>query len=237
MTGTILIVLHQEASTPGRIGQALRARGLSLDIRRPCLGDPLPETMADHAGAVIFGGPMSANDEEDFVRREIDWTAVPLKEEAPLLGICLGAQMLVRQLGGRVALHPEGYAEVGYYPLYPTAPGQRLMAWPDTVYQWHREGFDLPDGTTLLAGGDLFENQAFAAGPTAYGIQFHSELTLAMMHRWTVRGAERMRLPGAQSRHAHFAGRNVYDADIRRWLDDFLDLWLASDRRQTIGGG
>ena len=104
----VLIVLHQETSTPGRVGNALRALGHPLDIRRPRFGDPLPETLDGHAGAVIFGGPMSANDPDDYVRREIDWIAVPLREQRPFLGICLGAQMLARQLGARVAPHPEG---------------------------------------------------------------------------------------------------------------------------------
>ena len=69
----VLIVLHQEMSTPGRVGHHLQARGFRLDIRRPALGDPLPETLADHAAIVVFGGPMSANDETDFIKREIDW--------------------------------------------------------------------------------------------------------------------------------------------------------------------
>jgi hypothetical protein len=93
----VLIVLHQETSTPGRVGNVLRTLGYPLDIRRPRFGDPLPETLEGHAGAVIFGGPMSANDSDDFVRREIDWIAVPLREQRPLLGICLGAQMLAKQ--------------------------------------------------------------------------------------------------------------------------------------------
>src|SRR6266481_5329505 len=81
----VLIVLHQETSTPGRVGNALRALGHGLDIRRPRFGDALPQTLEGHAGAVIFGGPMSANDSDDFVRREIDWIALPLREQRPLL--------------------------------------------------------------------------------------------------------------------------------------------------------
>ena len=61
----VLIVLHQETSTPGRLGHALRERGFPLDIRRPPLGDDLPDTLDDHSGAVVFGGPMSANDTDD----------------------------------------------------------------------------------------------------------------------------------------------------------------------------
>jgi GMP synthase (glutamine-hydrolysing) len=104
----VLIVLHRETSTPGRIGNALRALGYPLDIRRPRFGDALPRTLSGHAGAVIFGGPMSANDPDDYVRREIDWIAVPLAEQRPFLGICLGAQMLAMHLGARVAPHARG---------------------------------------------------------------------------------------------------------------------------------
>src|SRR5436190_23839087 len=67
----VLIILHQETSTPGRIGNALRALGHRLDIRRPRFGDALPQTLDAHAGAVIFGGPMSANDPDEYIRREI----------------------------------------------------------------------------------------------------------------------------------------------------------------------
>lgn len=69
----VLIIVHQETSTPGRIGMMLKAMGFALDIRRPCLGDALPETMDEHTGAVVFGGPMSANDPEPWISREIDW--------------------------------------------------------------------------------------------------------------------------------------------------------------------
>jgi GMP synthase (glutamine-hydrolysing) len=228
----ILIVLHQETSSPGKLGQMLRAKGFALDIRRPRFGDPLPPTMAEHAGAIVFGGPMSANDGDDFVKREIDWVGVTLREGAPFLGICLGAQMLVKHLGGTVCGHCDGCAEIGFYPLHATEAGAALMQWPGMVYQWHREGFDLPAGATLLARGDIFENQAFSVGGTAFGVQFHSELTYAMACRWTVRGAERFKLPMAQTRSEHMEGWFRYDPPVRTWLWDFLDVWLAQDRRE-----
>lgn len=224
----ILTILHQETSTPGRVGQRLVERGFELDICRPPLGDHLPETLDDHAGAIMFGGPMSANDGDEFVKRETDWIGVPLKENRPFLGICLGAQKLVKHLGGSVDEHPEGHVEVGYYPLRPTPHGQALLDWPSMIYQWHREGFDLPTGAELLATGDTYENQAFRYGDKTFAFQFHTELTYAMMCKWTVKGAHRMSSPGAQQRSQHLQGRLLHDAAISRFLDEFLDLWIGT---------
>lgn len=218
----VLIILHQERSSPGRVGHLLLEKGLSLDIRRPVLGDPLPATLEEHAGAVVFGGPMSVNDNEAFIRLEIDWLSVPLTENKPFLGICLGAQMLVRHLGGAVGPHHEGMAEIGWYPLEATEKGRALMEWPSMVYQFHREGFDLPAGAELLASGSTYPNQAFRYGENAWGIQFHGELTRVMMHRWVVHGAHRFELPGAQVGRAHLDGRMDYDAPLRDWMDRFL---------------
>ncbi|MGL4729264.1 MAG: glutamine amidotransferase [Bosea sp. (in: a-proteobacteria)] len=235
----ILIVLHQENSTPGRIGRFLTERGILLDIRRPRFDDPLPQTMSDHAGAVIFGGPMSANDDDDYIKTETDWIGVCLKQDVPFLGICLGAQMLCRHLGGRVDYHPDGRAEIGYYPLDPTLEGEGLaaavgFAWPRMVYQWHREGFETPEGACCLAqGGEDFPVQAIRCGGHAYGIQFHPEVTPAMMHRWTIKGAHRLDLPGAQPREAHLDGWYQHDAAVATWLGRFLDMWLAPPAAQT----
>lgn len=247
----VLVVLHQEHSSPGRVGRLLVERGHRLDIRRPCLGDELPQTLAGHAGAVIFGGPQSANDAHAYVRAEIDWIEVPLREGKPYLGICLGAQMLARQLGARVAPHPEGLVEIGYYPIVPTKTGAALFPypqaadlghaaaaleevdlaglWPHRVYHWHSEGFDLPVGAHLLARGHDFPNQAFRFGPNAFGIQFHPEVTHHMMCRWTTHGVDWLTRPGARPRNAHFMDRLQHDGKIRLWLDAFIDRWLQAD--------
>jgi GMP synthase (glutamine-hydrolysing) len=223
----VLIVLHQESSSPGRVGNVLRALGYDLDIRRPRFGDRLPDTLDGHAGAVIFGGPMSANDPDDYIRREIDWIEVPLREQRPFLGICLGAQMLAKQLGAGVAAHPEGRAEIGYYPIRPTKAGLMLCPdWPGQVYHWHREGFERPAGGELLAEGNDFPVQAIRYDH-AFGLQFHPDVTYAMMARWTTRGNDRLQAPGACPRHDHFAGRAVYDTAERAWLKHFIEGWLA----------
>ena len=219
----VLVVLHQETSSPGRVGQMLVARGHPLDIRRPVMGDPLPETLENHAGAVVFGGPMSANSDTPYMRQETDWLAVPLREDKPFVGICLGAQMLVRHLGGQVYGREDGRVEIGWYDLEATDAGRALMAWPDKVYQFHREGFTLPTGAVRLARSRTYPNQAFRYGRNAWGVQFHAELTQALMHRWSVRGAHRFCLPDAQQGRSHLQGRHDHDEPLRQWLERFLD--------------
>jgi len=229
MRPPVLIILHGELSTPGRVAIQLRNRDIPLDVRRPRFGDDLPKTLANHSGVVIFGGPQSANDDDEIVKREIDWIDVPLKEKKPFLGICLGAQMLAKRLGARVYKHADGHAEVGYYPIRPTAAGRAVCKdWPDHVYQWHREGFDLPDRAVMLAEGDSFPVQAFSYGGTAYALQFHMDVTHATMCRWTTRGHERMTLPNARPRESHFEGRLMHDPACRAWLSEFVDHWLKA---------
>ncbi len=234
--GKVLVVLHQERSSAGRVGHQLVEAGFDLDIRRPPLGDHLPETLEHHAGAVVFGGPMSANDGDEFVRRETEWLKVPLGENCPFLGICLGAQMLVNHLGGKVEGHGEGLVEIGWYPLKATEAGEALMRWPEMVYQFHREGFSLPKDATLLATAETYPNQAFRYGENAWGIQFHAELTQMMMQRWVVHGAHRFELPGAQPGRDHLGGRLIWDMHLKRWLQEFLATVFVRQADRTASG-
>ena len=228
-----LIILHQETSTPGRIGMMLKAKGFQLDIRRPCLGDALPTSMEDHACAVIFGGPMSANDADPWIGREIDWIGVPLKEQKPFLGVCLGAQMLSMHLGGRVGPHTEERVEIGYYPIHPVNGGDGINEWPAQVYQWHRESLTLPQDAKLFATGEHFENQAYRYGRAAYGIQFHPEVTRLTMHRWVVKAAHRFSMLDAQGAVDHLDANLIHDADVKNWLTLFLDRWLEQGAKMA----
>lgn len=227
MENQILLVVHQETSNPGRVGRQLRARGYSLDIRRPSGGDALPKSMEGHAGAVIFGGPISANDDHlDYVRQEIDWISVALQSGKPFLGICLGAQMMVRNLGGKVERHPDEMVEIGYHRLEPTPGGSNIFPGPMNFYQWHKEGFDLPAGAEQLASGEIFEVQALRLG-NAYGIQFHPEVTFGMMKRWLHKAAHMLEFPGAQPHQDQIRARRRYEGPTVRWLEHFLDIWLG----------
>ena len=226
----VLAVLHQAHSTPGRVGCYLHALGAALDIRRPSLDEPLPTTLGDHDGVIVFGGPMGANDECDWIGREIRWLETPLREDKPLLCICLGAQMLAKTLGARVYTHPDRRGELGYFPIAPEPIADDLCAapFPRHVYQWHFDGFDLPKSARLLASGAAdFPAQAFSHGDKAVALQFHPEVTYEMMCRWTTKGHDRLACPGAQPRQQHLDGWRRHDAPVAKWSRTFLRRWLA----------
>jgi GMP synthase (glutamine-hydrolysing) len=227
--GPVLIVLHHEQSEPGHVGHWFCRNGYALDVRKPRYGDPLPATLKHHCGAVIFGGPMSANDKDEFIYRETQWIGVALKEHKPLLGICLGAQMLANHLGAKVGFHPEDLAEIGYYRILTTPAAQTLGPFPDHVYQWHREGFGLAHGASLLATSTgAYPNQAFSYG-SAIAVQFHPEITYAQVHRWTGHNPLRLGMKGARARHEHIEGHLHYAPKVRAWLDRFLRRWVAAE--------
>lgn len=223
----VLLIVHQRHSVPGRIGALLAERGYMLDQRCPCIGHDLPEHLDDHAGVVVFGGPMSANDDHlDGIRAELAFMETILASGKPLLGICLGGQLLARSLGARVYLHERGEVEIGYTRIQPTEAGRDRFAHSEFFYQWHKEGFEVPAGGTLLAAGERFPNQAYSYGGNALGLQFHPEITFEMIQRWTTSAAHRLELPGAQPKPAHLKGYELFDERIDRWARATLD-WLG----------
>ena len=229
MLRSVLLVVHQPSSNTGVVGELLKQRGYQLDIRCPAEGDRLPTTMHNHEAAVVFGGPMSANDDTTlpFIKDELDWVATVLNAEKPFLGICLGAQLLARALGATVATHDNDQVEIGYFPLYTTEQGKSLLDKLTHVYHWHKEGFELPAAATLLATGTTFPHQAFRYGRQAYGLQFHPEINHPMMERWTTEAADQLTRQGAQSRDEQFQNHQRYAPNVETWLDRFLDQWLT----------
>jgi GMP synthase (glutamine-hydrolysing) len=230
MTGKALLIVHQETSDPGRIGRLLREGGFALDTRCPNLGDPLPPTLDEHDAVVIFGGPMSANDGHvtPGIRAELDFIPKVMDSGRTLLGICLGAQLIARASGAAVTRHPDGVTEIGYACISPTPAGHPYFDRPMMVYQWHREGFDLPRGATLLAENDVFVNQAFRYGEATWGVQFHPEVTRSIVERWTEKATHDLVLPGAQARDDQLASFDRYEAQLEHWSRRFLDGILGT---------
>ena len=139
---------------------------------------------------IVLGGPIGAYEEADypFLLDELQLLATRLKADLPVLGICLGAQLMARALGA--AVYANGAKEIGWSPLTLTPAGQQSVLKalaPDLtqVLHWHGDTFDLPTGATLLASTPLCTNQAFAWGHSL-GLQFHPEVTAAGLERWFI---------------------------------------------------
>lgn len=241
----ILVVIHQKHSSSGAIGHILRAKGYHLDVRCPAQGDHLPTDLDHHEAVIVFGGPMSANDDQTlpFIRQELDWLPIALETNKPFLGVCLGAQLLARILGGKIAPHPEGIMEIGYFQIQPVehffrdalkeySPPEQSKHFnhPRYVYHWHKEGIELPTTATKLAGGSTFSTQAFCYGDYAYGVQFHPEINTELMQKWLDLGVEMLKHPGAQNREEQLRNHDLYGDSCLNWLEEFIPFWLRSDR-------
>ncbi len=229
----LLVVMQTPDGSAGRCGRKLREWGYQLEFRYPLAGEPLPSGMDGYAGALVFGGPMSANDDGKLpgIRAQLDWIPQALDSGRPFLGVCLGAQLLARALGATVQPHPAGLAEIGYFSVQPTPAGQTIFDAPLHVYHWHREGFELPAGAQLLATGDCFPHQAYRYGANAFGVQFHPEVNQRILEAWLVEGARELTDPGAQSAAEQRAGHTDHDEALDRWCDGFLKMWLRVGER------
>lgn len=180
---TLLAVQHVPWEGPHRILDACGA--LHVQTVKPLAGQPLP-AHNELAGAVFMGGPMNVDEVERFpaLAAERAWLAEAVERGLPVLGICLGAQLLARALGAEV--RPGAAPEIGFAPVEVTDPGDPLLGGlaPSTeVLHWHGDVFDLPDGAEQLASSERTECQAFRAG-NAWGALFHPEADLALVEAW-----------------------------------------------------
>jgi GMP synthase-like glutamine amidotransferase len=179
---TCLVVQHVPPEGPYAIGQALERAGVAVDVRAVGAGDALPSDLTDIDGLVVMGGPMSAGSDEEFPTRgaELDLLADGLDRGVPVLGVCLGAQLLALAAGGTVYRGVTG-PEIGWAPVALTVEAEDdalLGGLPEelTVLHWHGDTFDPPDGAVPLATNARYRNQAFRSGPRAWGLQFHLEV-------------------------------------------------------------
>jgi len=229
-----ILIVHQKRSDPGFIGQKLRTRGYKLDIRRPFLGDKLPDSMENHDVAIIFGGPMSINDvNKKYINQEIRWIDKVLKSNKPFLGICLGAQMLAKNLGGTVKKNNDKTYEIGFFDVIPTNEGSKIFEKQKTFFQWHNEGFNVPKDCCLLAKGKKFNQQAFKY-KNAFGLQFHPEVNIKLHFLWIyytlLSAPHKLKDKGTQSIFKQFTKRIKYNYKTKIWLDNFLDNYLLKEK-------
>ncbi|MGE5648251.1 MAG: type 1 glutamine amidotransferase [Acidobacteriota bacterium] len=205
----VIVFRHVSFESAGLIAPALEARGLKLEYADLFVNPEPPADWRSAAALVFMGGPMSANDNLPFIRRELAVLEEALGHGTPVLGVCLGAQLLARAAGARVYRNP--VKEIGWAPVLWTEAARRDPLFrgldaPEVLFHWHGETFDLPRGAEWLASSAVCRNQAFRISQASYGLQFHLEVTPAMIAGWCSEHANAgdvAGLPGPIDPNAH----------------------------------
>lgn len=221
----IVLVTHGAPTRDDSASRHLAARGYQLDWVTPAQGQVLPEPDERHAGVIVYGGPqpVTETDRYRFLRDEMDWLGRCIARDMPVLGLCLGGQIVARTLGAAVGPHPDGVHEFGFYRLIPTTAGRSVFGEGITVMQHHYHGFALPRGAQLLARSESYPHQAFRHGANTYAFQFHPEATRRVIARWHAVERPPFDAPGAHSQARQRADIDRYAAPMEAWFTGFLD--------------
>jgi GMP synthase (glutamine-hydrolysing) len=190
-----VVLKHVEFEGPSRIAALLAERECSIDTRSLYRGDPVPTRLSQDQLLIVMGGPMGIADLErpefPFLKREVELLRSCIAVGSPVLGVCLGAQLLAHAAGARVYPMMEGEQrqyEVGWAPLrFHHETGDAVLTGvPNeaTLLHWHGDTFDLPSGAQLLASTDRCKHQAYRLGQRSFGLQFHCETSAEDVEAW-----------------------------------------------------
>jgi GMP synthase (glutamine-hydrolysing) len=179
---------HVTHEGPGQFTELTASRGIQLDVYQVGLEDGVPR-LHDAEALLVMGGPMGVYETEKYpwLTEECARICELVQAGRLVLGICLGAQLLAHALGATVFRGPT--EEIGFGPVTLTEaaaadPVFRAITSPLSVFHWHQDTFDLPEGAVLLASSAQYRNQAFRVGTRAYGLQFHVELDDSLWQDW-----------------------------------------------------
>ncbi|MEI8293248.1 MAG: type 1 glutamine amidotransferase [bacterium] len=208
----VLFIQHGDVDKPGLLGEVLGELGIPLRVVHPYAGESLPGDVAEFDGVALGGGGQSAYQVADYPYLEQECAIVrsALNLGQPVLGLCLGGQLIARALGAEVRRAPQ--KEIGFYPVTLAReamddPLTSLLPQTFGAAHWHGDVFEIPSGGVRLASTALTPNQMFRYGPKCYGFQFHLEMTPPLFEE-LVRDSEDYLVdsgaePGALIREAH----------------------------------
>lgn len=243
----VLILQHMAHEILGTLNPYLKQKGLNV---RYVNFDRTPEEQPNidkYNGLVILGGPMGVYEANEYphLKWEMQMIERALKKDMPILGICLGSQLLAQVLGSQVRQHHE--KEIGWYDVKLTEDGKKDKLFEhfgeqQKVFQIHGDTYDMPKTATHLAYGDSCESQAFKYGDKAYGLQFHLEVDKAMIYRWLEKPNNQKDI---QSSNGKFSFGTI-KSETEKYIDNsvqmshktfanFVDLFELKDRPILLG--
>ncbi|NBN64517.1 GMP synthase [Microvirga tunisiensis] len=212
-----VLAIENYHDTPyGNVGRALADAGVEVVSVRAFAGEPLPDGIGDHAGLVVFGGGQNALDDagSPFLPRVCELIRGFHAADRPVMGICLGSQLIARSFGGRNIIGRP--IEFGWHDVTPTGAGRTdpvfsALGTGAPLFHWHNDTFELPEGAVHLATSRQTQNQGFRLGRATYAFQFHFEAALPEVLEWSQGFADTIardapdwtaRLPAEADRHA-----------------------------------
>lgn len=230
----VLIFRHIECEGPGYLGDFLTRQRRPYRVLHVDEGEAVPDGPDGCAGLVFLGGPMSVNDDLPWIAPELALIRNACAAGIPVLGHCLGGQLIARALGARVS--PAPTKEIGWHEVRCIASpaGAAIPGLPSRfqAFHWHGEGFALPEGAARLMASEHCPNQAFARGD-ALALQFHVEVTGTMVREWARLYAADLHhpptdsRPGVQSAEAFLADLPARIAALHGIADRIYHAWCA----------
>ncbi len=227
----IHIFRHIGCEGPGYLGDVLGRHKIPYHVIHVDQGAPIPESPAEASALVFMGGPMSVNDPLPWIREELALIRRAFTAEIPLLGHCLGGQLISRALGAAVTANP--VKEIGWFPVerVPGAESDPLLAdIPERfhAYHWHGETFSLPEGSVPLLRSEYCDHQAWAMGSTL-AFQCHIEMTEQMVREWALEYAHELDsvAPSVQSAAAMQERLPERVGELQAVAELFYTRWLA----------
>lgn len=189
----IIIFRHAATEGPGYFGEFLDRRGIPWHLVRVDAGEPIPTSLNGISGIGLMGGPMSVNDPLPWIAAELVLIRAAVAAGIPVIGHCLGGQLMARALGGSVTRNP--VKEIGWVPVRTTEAAAARdwfgdLAAGEPVFHWHGETFSIPEGATRILQSGHCANQAFVYDDRHLAMQCHVEMTPDLIAAWCTHGAD-----------------------------------------------
>jgi GMP synthase-like glutamine amidotransferase len=227
----VVIFRHALTEGAGYLGTFLTARNIPWQMVRIDQGDDLPDSMDRYSGMVLMGGPMSVNDDLPWIAPLLNLIVDATDRDIPVLGHCLGGQLMSKALGATVAKNP--VKEIGWGSVMVTknATAEKWFAGLDQfeAFHWHGETFNLPAGATHLLASAYCQNQAYAIGKHL-AFQCHIEMTCEMVKVWCDVGSDEVQAslssPGVQSVNEMQAGLAARIESLNRVSQGVYERWI-----------
>ena len=224
MNKKILFISHHNNAELGIMKNFFVKRKIAIHIIYPLKNQKLPKNINDFLGVIVLGGAMNTDHTKEFpgLLKEIEWIKKIIKKNKPLVGICLGAQLIAKSLGAKVKNHYQNKVEIGYKKITNSSKSKKGYIIPEKVYHWHQQGVTLPKSADLLAYNSTFKIQAFSVKNKIFGFQFHPEVNMKMILSWNLKSKAMLLKTGAENKEKQLLDHKKYAKKVKLWFENFL---------------